>query len=786
MRPNPLVLLASACLAALPLHAEIRLSGSLEGRPLSLSGTRNGFLVVTDGTTRRAIDESDGVSWSLEFDPVSDAGFIIWSPQWTISRATGPDKLVSPDSSFVAALTASRRLSSDSAILPLAGDYWMKWLPESARTGVLIVAWIEGGRATRVRLIPIPRDETERFPDSSLQLGAPSLSGRMVALLWTDGPAFLPVRSAVDDPVFDLVQSMALDDTASLAQAVAAHGKLDAIAGPLLSAAAKGGCTASARWIIEKAPKSVGWADEIGRTALHVAAMYVRTDIVDALVASRAAPSPKAKYEGTTPLHLACQYGFTDVVSRLLAHRADRNAKDLRQRTPLGWAIDNGFADIAALVYRPSFDFDLIREETEAIAITQSGQGHSAMVAWLVSKGIRTDRTHLGRTAILAGTESGDAALLSAVLKGGASLDTANEQGLTVLMLAARHGNGDYTRALLDAGASIDAIDQNGRSALHHAAIRNRTDILRLLLDRGARSDLGDASGLTPLDIAVIGGFPEGIATLAAAGARVNLGSPLANDVLLAAIRLDLVEIIRGALADGWPPDAELRPGWPARSVAEASRSTRCSQLLSDAGAGAAHPIPLVPSRSLDAPLQVIETGPVVDPRDIDDNYPAARVFVETILHSDGSTIGPIVRQSEFPELTAHAIRSVAGARFAPITHDGKPAVTVIKIPVTFPAAADRITPMKEVDEQPRAITQPSPIYPRRSKYAGVEARVVLRFTIGTDGIPADIRVISTTGVEFSEAALAAIAQWRFQPAMKAGQPVAVRMVQPLSFTLRK
>jgi ankyrin repeat protein len=49
-----------------------------------------------------------------------------------------------------------------------------------------------------------------------------------------------------------------------------------------------------------------------------------------------------------TALHFAAHLGCTDVLDELLARGADTSLIDSRKKkTPVQWAIDGGFADIA-------------------------------------------------------------------------------------------------------------------------------------------------------------------------------------------------------------------------------------------------------------------------------------------------------------------------------------------------------------------------------------------------------------------------------------------------------
>jgi periplasmic protein TonB len=84
----------------------------------------------------------------------------------------------------------------------------------------------------------------------------------------------------------------------------------------------------------------------------------------------------------------------------------------------------------------------------------------------------------------------------------------------------------------------------------------------------------------------------------------------------------------------------------------------------------------------------------------------------------------------------------------------------------------------------PHAIYDPEPEYSeeaRKAKYQGV---VVLQVVVGADGRPRDIRVARTLGMGLDQKAIDAVRQWRFEPALRERQPVAVVVNIEVNFRL--
>ena len=77
------------------------------------------------------------------------------------------------------------------------------------------------------------------------------------------------------------------------------------------------------------------------------------------------------------------------------------------------------------------------------------------------------------------------------------------------------------------------------------------------------------------------------------------------------------------------------------------------------------------------------------------------------------------------------------------------------------------------------------PGYPHASAALGEQGLVVLRMTIGADGLVSAVDLLQSSGYpRLDEAALAAIAKWRFTPAVADGEPVESRIVLPVRFRL--
>jgi len=91
-------------------------------------------------------------------------------------------------------------------------------------------------------------------------------------------------------------------------------------------------------------------------------------------------------------------------------------------------------------------------------------------------------RARQDRPLILAAALLQDWGTVQRLLKTGASVDLADERGLTPLMAAAIHGNIETISALMPLATNVAATDRSGRSALHYAVAAEKREATELLL----------------------------------------------------------------------------------------------------------------------------------------------------------------------------------------------------------------------------------------------------------------------------------------------------------------
>jgi TonB family protein len=87
-------------------------------------------------------------------------------------------------------------------------------------------------------------------------------------------------------------------------------------------------------------------------------------------------------------------------------------------------------------------------------------------------------------------------------------------------------------------------------------------------------------------------------------------------------------------------------------------------------------------------------------------------------------------------------------------------------------------------DRKPRLLTHFEPRYTDDARAKGIEGTVLLGFTIDHDGVPQGIQLKRSLYPSLDQAAIEAVRDWRFTPAMKNGQVVSMWVESEIRFNL--
>ena len=182
--------------------------------------------------------------------------------------------------------------------------------------------------------------------------------------------------------------------------------------------------------------------------------------------------------------------------------------------------------------------------------------------------------------------EHGDLPLVSRLVADGASVNTKNELGTTVLMLASNNGNCDLVKVLLAEGAEVNAKNNDGSTALTFASVEGHVEVVRVLLDNDANVNAQDNSGWSPLTVASQNGHREAVQALLAKGAEVNANNKNGTTALMRASQNGHLEVVRALLDNGANVNAQGKDGTTALIFASLEGHKDIVQVLLRKGAG--------------------------------------------------------------------------------------------------------------------------------------------------------------------------------------------------------
>jgi len=108
-----------------------------------------------------------------------------------------------------------------------------------------------------------------------------------------------------------------------------------------------------------------------------------------------------------------------------------------------------------------------------------------------------------GQVALVIAALKQDWKTVLRMLDAGASVETADDTGVTPLMAAAMQGNVEILRTLLERHASVDFTDPAGRCALHYAITAGKLEAVQLLLPLVSNLEEASAAGNDLLTMAL-------------------------------------------------------------------------------------------------------------------------------------------------------------------------------------------------------------------------------------------------------------------------------------------
>ncbi|MFZ0299170.1 MAG: energy transducer TonB [Candidatus Sulfotelmatobacter sp.] len=167
------------------------------------------------------------------------------------------------------------------------------------------------------------------------------------------------------------------------------------------------------------------------------------------------------------------------------------------------------------------------------------------------------------------------------------------------------------------------------------------------------------------------------------------------------------------------------------------------------------------------------------------------------------------------PVLVDPSLKAVRQWRFHPVLVKGEPVETTYRVKIRFnlllreaisevavespretvpaPNRANEADPEGGIYKlgqngviPPKPIYSPDPEFSEEARKAGEQGIVTVSLVVSEDGKPRSARVMCSSAPDLNDVAVETINTWRFEPATKAGKPVAVEMAVEVDFKLYK
>ena len=314
----------------------------------------------------------------------------------------------------------------------------------------------------------------------------------------TEKAVAVPVKSDLNQNEWILFECCDKGDVSTLRRLLR-HENIDintgSIWGTPLCFAAYHGQAVIVRELLSEPGIDINLAFDNGSTPLYLAAQQGHMEVVKLLLAASGIKVNLATGVGATPLCVAAEEGRVEVVKLLLAAPGINinTATSDDRTTPLGIAAYSGYEDVVGvLLDAPNFDIDV--------------------------------RKHSGATPLYLATQENFPRIVEQLVKRGADVNLAMNDGSTPLCAAADRGHVEIVRTLLQAPAiEINLAIKEGATALTFASQEGHKEIIRLLLRKGADPNLAHNSGMIPLHFACLHGHTAVVEMLLRAGPDTDI-----------------------------------------------------------------------------------------------------------------------------------------------------------------------------------------------------------------------------------------------------------------------
>ena len=209
---------------------------------------------------------------------------------------------------------------------------------------------------------------------------------------------------------------------------------------------------------------NVSYADENGRTALHLAVENDHSEIAIILLSAKANPN-HSRHDGNTPLHTACSMGSTQLAVMLIVHGANTVITNNEGDTPFLSSIRSHMMEVVVMI-APKVP----KSQIPPALLLACRLGYPDIIIYLLQyTDPPSSRIHMY-------CANDDLALVAEhIVEYSEDVNSNLALGITPLMIASSCGHNEIVECLIQANATINSKDKDGYSPLAYAITGNRS-----------------------------------------------------------------------------------------------------------------------------------------------------------------------------------------------------------------------------------------------------------------------------------------------------------------------
>ena len=226
---------------------------------------------------------------------------------------------------------------------------------------------------------------------------------------------------------------------------------------------------------------NVSYADENGRTALHLAVENNHSEIAIFLLSAQANPN-HSRHNGNTPLHTACSMGSTQLAVMLIEYGANPVITNNEGDTPFLSSIRSRMIEVVLMI-APKVP----KSQIPPALLLACRLGYHNIISYLLQyTDPPSSRIHMY-------CANGDLALVAEhIVEYSEDVNSTLALGITPLMISSSCGHNEVVECLIQANATIDSTDKDGYSPLAYALTGNKSlVVVECLLQADANTLVG-------------------------------------------------------------------------------------------------------------------------------------------------------------------------------------------------------------------------------------------------------------------------------------------------------